>query len=280
MKRREFLVSAGSVGLAAASVVSSATDVSAAENTRRVLQQRPRQNAKKESAQRELTEVRTYTAANGEKKEKLISMLETAMIPALNRLGISPVGLFTASEGDFANKVLVVIPYKTITAFMNTPEQLTADDVYMKSAGAIFDGGSKDPIYTALETSLLHNFATTPKLEKRDLGADRVFEFRIYRSCNVERNRAKIAMFEEGGELNLFREKGLNPIFFGNTISGNLMPSMSYMIAAPNRDALAAAWKSFVEAPEWDKLKKDPAYSDTATEIFKFVLAPTAGSQI
>ena len=150
----------------------------------------------------------------------------------------------------------------------------------MKAAAPVFETTSKDPAYTNYDTFLLYNFPTMPVLETPNLGPDRVFEWRLYRSFNIERNIAKIHMFDEGGELPLFREVGLNPIFFGDVVSGQKLPALMYMIGCPSLEAHAEAWRTFIAHPKWIAMKDLPEYADTATEIDRVVMTPSPGSQI
>jgi len=44
--------------------------------------------------------------------------------------------------------------------------------------------------------------------------------------------------------------------------------------------AMEKGWAAFRSDPEWDKLKKDPQYKDTVSNITNIVLRPAACSQI
>ena len=267
MKRREFLA-ASSAGLAALTT----TTALAAD----------------EPAKREFIEVRKYTVKDAEKRAALVSILDKALIPVLNRQGIKPVGVFVPirretpleREAKFALNVFVVIPHKTTDSFVNATAKLLADAEYRKDAAPIFETTSKNPVYTDCETLLLHGFPTMPTVEVPALGPNRVFEWRLYRSFNIERNEAKIKMFDVGGELPLFREVGLNPIFFGDIIAGTRMPAFLYMIGCSSLEKHAEVWKTFVAHPKWIAMKDLPEYADTATEIESVVLTPSPGSQI
>jgi len=264
MKRRDFLTT-GTAGLAALT----ATAAFAAEG----------------QSKQELIEFRKYTVKDADKLAGLVAILDKALVPALNRQGLKPVGVFTPfpqndNQRKFALNVFVVFPHKTAESFISVNDKLLADSVYRRDAAPIFDTTSKDPVYTDCTTSLLLGFPTLPGIEVPPLGPDRVFQFRDYRSFNIERNDAKIHMFDEGGELPLFRKVGLNPIFFGNVLAGPRMPTFLYMIGCPSLEKHAEAWQTFVRHPEWLAMKDLPKYKDTATEIDAIVLKPSPGSQI
>ena len=272
MKRRDFLTASGT-GLAALTT----TATFAADDPRNRLPLLRRRTLEKE-----FIEVRKYTVKDIEKRTQLIGILDQALIPALNRQGLKPVGVFIPVEKEekYALNVFVAIPHKTSATFINVNTKLLTDNKYRKDAASIFETDSKNPVYTDCETFFLKNFDTVPILETPKLGPDRVFELRLYRSFNIERNAAKIKMFDQGGEVPLFREVGLNPIFFGDVIAGKRQPSLIYMIGCPSLEKHAEAWKTFINHPKWQKLKNDPEYADTATEIERVVLIPSAGSQV
>jgi len=267
MKRREFFA-AGSAGLVA---LTAATALAADE-----------------PGKQEFIEVRKYTIKDADKRAVLVDILDKALIPALNRQGLRPVGVFVpitrevplAREARFANNVFVVVPHKTTDTFVSTAAKLRADTVYKRDAAPIFATTSRDPVYTDCETFLLQGFPTMPTVEVPNLGPNRVFELRLYRSFNIERNEAKIKMFDVGGELPLFREVELNPIFFGDIVAGSRMPAFLYMIGCPSLEKHAEVWRTFVAHPKWIAMKDLPEYADTATEIESVVLTPSPGSQI
>lgn len=266
MKRRDFLATAAL----------SATALTATSSVR----------GNESPQKREFVELRTYTVKDDAKRDLLVETLDKALIPALNAQDAKPVGVFRLRnevekfEEKFRNRVFVVIPHKTLDSYVSLTSKLLADKNYRKNAAAIFSSDSKDPVYLNCETQLLYDFETAPVLETPDLGKDRVFQMRLYRSCNIDRNAAKIHMFDHGGELGAFREIGLNPIFFGEALSGRMMPNLTYMIGCENQEKHDAAWQAFRSHPTWERIKDLPEYADTATEIDRVLLIPSPGSQI
>ena len=271
MQRREFLT-AGSAGLAALTTATTLNaDVPLAEVVTIGLP---------------IIEVQKYTVKNAEKREKLVEILDKALIPALNRRGLKPIGIFVpiAKEEKYALNVFVVIPHnpgnKEDEGFLFGDQYLLRDAEYRKDAAPLFETTSKDPVYTDCETFFLGSGPPVPFLEVPQLGPDRVFELRHYRSFNIERNAAKIEMFGHGGEMSLFREIGLKPVFFGEVVAGSRMPALMYMVGTPSLEKHAELWRAFVAHPKWAAMKDLPEYADTATEIDRVVLTPSPGSQI
>ena len=52
------------------------------------------------------------------------------------------------------------------------------------------------------------------------------------------------------------------------------------MLGFDDMEAKEKGWAAFLEPPEWDKLKKDPQYKDTVSNITNIMLRPAACSQI
>ena len=266
------MLAAGAAGLA----VSSTNQTSA-----QILRQRQRPNRR-----RQCIELRVYTASDVEKKEKLIQVLDEAFVPALNRQGIRPVGVFWTNkeinEGkdEFDLSVFVLYAHNSMESALQTNARLLADPTLREVSASIFEASMKEPRFTTLKSTLMTGFNLCPGIEVPTLAEDRVLQLRYYKSYNFERNAAKVHMFDEGGELPLFRKVGMHPVFFGDTVFGDLMPNLTYMLGFENEETRKAAWKTFVESPEWAAMKDLPMYKETANTIVNVLLKPSKGSQI
>lgn len=243
-------------------------------------------SAQEQVAQREFVEVRTYTCSSAEKRDALIEVFDSALIPALNRQGIGKVGVFWSSgevnDGNaaYATNVFVVIPHQNVASLTTSEQRLLADAVFMKAATALFQAPMKDPLYETCCSSLLRAFETWPQVTPVALSADRLLQLRIYNSYTIERNAKKIAMFEQGGEIAVFQACGLRPVFFGQALVGDKLANLTYLLGFANHDEKEATWKKFREHPAWLKLKADPQYKDTANKITNIVLRPSKRSQL
>ena len=63
-------------------------------------------------------------------------------------------------------------------------------------------------------------------------------------------------------EIAIFRRTGLRPVFFGETLVGSGMPSLTYMLTFENMEERTRNWAAFVADPEWKKLSTTPGYTD------------------
>jgi hypothetical protein len=73
-------------------------------------------------------------------------------------------------------------------------------------------------------------------------------------------------MFNEGGEVPLFKRLGFNAVFYADVISGSHMPNLMYMTSFENRAAREEHWKSFSADPEWKKLVALPEYQHNVSK--------------
>ena len=269
MKRRAFL----KTSLAAASVAG-------------VSQMMNSTDAADKKAATEYYELRIYTLKDAAQQKPVDDYLGKALIPALNRQGITPVGVFTevppaqppATPQPPLLYVLAV--YKSLDQFIGVPSKLAGDTEYQKAGAAYLGVPATDPAYVRMESSLMASFASLPKIELPEKKA-RIFNLRIYESHGEKAAQKKIEMFNTG-ELPIFRRNGLKPVFFGETIIGAKMPNLTYMLTFDDDTARGAAWKRFGADPDWQKLKSIPEYMDKniVSHITNKILVPTASSQI
>jgi hypothetical protein len=238
------------------------------------------------AAVREWIEVKSYVCSSVEKRTRLVEVFDAALIPALNRQGAGKVGVFwtdgEVNEGNtnFNTTVFVVAAFPTLEAFASADRKLLADATFMKDAAPIFEAPMKDPLYDVCSGSLLQAFATCPKVTQVTASPDRLLQLRIYNSYTLERNAKKIAMFEQGGEIGVFRICGMPPVFFGQALAGDKLANLTYMLGFANKEEKDAAWLRFRGHPDWLKLKADPQYKDTANKIANIVLRPSKASQL
>jgi hypothetical protein len=89
-------------------------------------------------------------------------------------------------------------------------------------------------------------------------------------------------MFNDAGEITIFRRVGLHPVFFGEALAGSRMPNLTYMLAFESADELKANWTRFGGDPDWKRLKGMAEYSDKAilSGITNLILKPAEYSQI
>ena len=268
MKRRDFLKSSAAAAAFAgltASLPSSAAEEEAAPA-------------------REFYELRRYQFRRGPMMKRFEDYVTKAALPAMGRMGIGPIGVFTPIGGPDTPAAHVLIPFKSLNEFAAVGERLRADAEYHKAGAEYIDAPPGDPPYERFESSLLVAFSGVPKLEippQKAAGKSRLFELRTYESHSKKANKKKVEMFNEG-ELAIFCRAGLAPVFFGETLIGPKLPNLTYMLAFDDMAAHDKCWAAFGGDPEWKKLSSTPGYTDAeiVTNISNVFLKPMACSQI
>lgn len=258
MKRREFLAA---LCLAAATPLSRM--VTAAD---------------KPAGSKQYLELRHYELASANHQRAFDDFLAEAAIPALNRLGNRPIGVFKMAENENYN-LWVLLPHNSLESVAMANTKMLADPQYQQAGSAVLNCPKDNPVYKRFESSLLLAFEQCPKVEVPTKKNTRVFQLRIYESHNTIMAKRKIEMFNKG-EIALFRSTGLSPVFFGESIIGGKMPNLTYMVGFDDTHAKESAWDKFVNHPEWKKLSSNPYFKNTVSNITNLVLRPAASSQI
>ena len=242
----------------------------------------PRLDALGQPPARQFIELRRYHLLPGARQRAFSAFVGDVAIPALNRAGVSRVGAFTVVYGENAPSLLLVLPHASLDSMMALRERIALDTTYARDGASILDAPLSDPAFVRMESSLLRAFEAIPVLEPSPdagKGTPRICELRTYESHSTRAARNKLAMFN-AGEIPIFRRAGLTPVFFGETIIGAGMPSLTYMLTFRDMAARDAAWSAFGKDPEWKALSGDPQYRDNVSAISDIILQPTSYSQI
>ena len=225
-------------------------------------------------------ELRIYTTTSDAQRQRVNDYWQNAAIPAYNRMGIQPVGVFTEQEDSATNNIYVLIPCDSMEIFTAIPAKLAADADYQKAAAEYLSAPKPNPAYDRFESSLLVAFdgmkhISIPAADKKP----NVFEMRTYKSSSEGKGLNKIQMFESG-EITVMKEVGLAPIFYGRKVVGSHMPCLVYMTCGVNADEHKKHWSAFGAAPVWKQLQADPQYKDNMIGMIRVILKRTAASQI
>jgi len=224
-------------------------------------------------------ELRKYHLLYGSKQRDLHDFLGDVAVPAFNRIEIQPVGVFTVAYGPNSPSVYLLLPHPDLTSVESARHRLAEDQTYVSSGEDFLKRPLSDPSYVRYESSLMKAFEGMPMLETPLDSDGRIFELRVYESHTDEAALRKIEMFNNG-EIPIFREVGLHPVFFAETLIGEKLPNLTYMLAFENMAERDAAWGRFSDHPDWKELSGDPYYADTVSAITDFILRPTAYSQV
>lgn len=249
-----------------------------------------------EPVKRQLLELRTYTLKDEAAVAAFDQYAEEALIPALNRLGIEPVGAFKmtaeqpvapgASKSDSAifmqPKILLVLPAKDGETIALANERVAADKEYQAAAATYNETPSEKPLIARISSELLVAFDCWPEVKvpkQKAANQARLFEMRTYESPTEHLGHLKVEMFNSG-EVPIFLACDIQPVFMGQAIAGGVMPNLTYMTVYDNTTELTAAWKRFSDHPDWKVLREVAKYKGTVTKIHKSNWEPTSYSQL
>jgi hypothetical protein len=229
----------------------------------------------------EYYELRVYTLKNETQQKLVEDYLRDAAIPALNRAGVKHVGAFTELKPETQTKLFVLAQYNSLAHYGKIDYELSKDAELQAKGTAYLNAPAIAPAYERIESSLLKAFVHMPHLEA-PAKKDRIFELRQYQSASEAAGKKKIEMFNDQGEIDIFKRLGFNPVFWGETVIGPLRPNLTYMITFDDLAAKNAHWKAFGSDTQWKKISSVPEYADAllVSKITSTLLVPTAYSQI
>ena len=215
-------------------------------------------------AQREFYELRTYEIKWGTNSQILNNFLKNSFLPALNKNKVKNIGVFTKISNDLPNNIYVLIPYSSIDHFKETYFSLQNDKDFKKASLELNSLSNSKVPYERYSVSHFYAFEGFPKIRKPEKGMS-IFELRHYESPTDDAYLRKVKMFNKG-EFEIFDDVGLNSVFYGEKISGENMPLLSYMLVHESMELRSKAWGKFVVHPKWIEMKAMNEYKTISME--------------
>lgn len=231
---------------------------------------------------REYYQITTYHFSTTDQEKAIDAYLEQTLVPALHKYGIKNVGVFKWLGNDtaFDKKIIMLIPLASPAGLEKLPGK---NDFIasVKEPAQYIDATYDKPPYTSIETVLVYAFPMAPKMQLPKLTtpfADRVYELRSYESATEKQHVNKVHMFNEGGEVDLFKRLQFNAVFYGSVLAGSHMPNLMYMTTFDNMQERDKHWKAFVDDPQWKSLIAMPYYAHNVSHIDIYLMRPAAYS--
>jgi hypothetical protein len=240
--------------------------------------------AMSESKPREFYQLRRYQLQAGPQTRLTEAYFADALIPALSRMGMGPVGAFRLDFGPETPAFYLLIPSSSVEALATVDLSLADDPVFLTAAAPFWQAPATAPAFLRVESSLLSAFIGWPKLTPPPgaaTRAPRIFQLRTYESPSESAHVRKVEMFNSG-EFEIFVNAGAHPVFFADTLVGPRLPNLTYMLSFADMSAMEAHWKKFTADPAWKKLSTLPryAYEEIVSNITNLILNPLASSQV
>lgn len=260
MQRREFL---------AGTLASSALAIASEAGSQAPEVVRPRQ----------FYQLRRYLLQTGPQVAMTEKYISEALIPALADKG-GPIGAFRLDIGPETPTFYVLIPIMAPAMAGALELELNRNESYIKAAEPFWSAPGSSPAFLRIESSLLVAFEGWPRVTPPAKGR-RIFQLRTYESPSYRDHILKVRMFHSG-EFEIFKNAGFAPVFFGDTLIGPRMPSLTYMLSFADSAELDTKWNVFRSDPAWKKLSTDPrfAFEPIVSNITNLVLSPLGASQI
>lgn len=233
---------------------------------------------------REFYLLRRYNLLSGNQLKLTESYFAGALMPALARRGMGPVGAFRLDIGPETPAYILLIPGNSVEALAELDLQLAEDADFLKAADPFWNATSTAPAFQRVEISLLAAFRGWPKItppSSGGAGSKRILQLRTYESPSNGEHVRKVEMFH-AGEFEIFTNAGFHPVFFGDALIGSRLPSLTYMLSFADLTELDAKWDVFRADPAWKKLSSNPRYAfdSIVTNITNLILSPLACSQV
>lgn len=268
MRRRQFLTR--SLAAATASTLGTSAKLTSAQQPM-------------SATQRQTYELRQYRLQIGPQTKLVDDFMSGALIPALNRLGIAPVGAFHLDVGPETPTLYLLLPSQSCELLATADLRLAEDATFLKAAELFWNAPATQPVFVRVESSLLLAFEGWPTLRMpagTALHGKRIFQLRTYESPTYAAHMRKVEMFHRG-EFAIFERTGLHPVFFSQTLVGPRQPSLTYMLTFTDQAEMSANWAKFGADPEWKKLSTAARYADPiVSNITNLILSPAEYSQI
>ena len=228
-------------------------------------------------------EIKIYRIADKTQESKVDAYLRDAYLPALHRAGIPVAGVFKPVEADtaFGKLIYVFVPFKTIDQFLQLPGLLEKDKVYTEAGKSFVDAAYDNPPYKRYESILLKAFMNMPEFAAPKFltaPGEKIYELRSYESATEAKAVKKIEMFNQGGEIELFKSLGFNAAFFAEVLTGCHMPNLMYMITFADMKSHGDHWNAFKDSDGWKKLSGMDEYKNTVSKANPYLLHPTSYS--
>jgi hypothetical protein len=232
------------------------------------------------AAGRDFYQIQVYRLKDKAQEVRVDNYLKMAYIPALHRAGIKNVGVFKPIPSDTVSgkQVIVWIPLTALDQLDKLQATLSNDVAYQTAGADVLNAPFDNLPFQRKESILLKAFPDAPTYfipKHKTKPSERIYELRSYEGPTENLFRQKAKMFNEGGEIKLFKSLEFNAVFYAEVISGNTMPNLMYLTTFADMAAHDAHWAAFGSHPEWKKLSSLDEYKHTVSKTVKILLSPT-----
>lgn len=232
------------------------------------------------AASRDYYQIQVFRLNGKVQEQQADAFLKNAYLPALHRAGIQKVGVFKPIESDTTSgkRIYVWIPFKSLGHFSEIQDILAKDQEYQSKGAGFLDAPFDQLPFVRKESILLKAFQDAPEFvipSHQTAPSERIYELRSYEGPTENLFRKKVKMFNEGGEIRLFKKLDFNAVFYAEVISGSTMPNLMYLTTFADMPTHDDRWNAFRNHPDWKTLSALPEYKNTVSKSVKVLLHPT-----
>ena len=230
-------------------------------------------------------QIKVYNLKDKNQETQVENYLKNAFIPAMHRAGVKDVGVFKpiADDAFAGKKIFVFIPLKNIGQIEKIDADLAKDNQYQKDGADYINASWENPPYVRMESILLKAFKEMPNYAVPNHStppSERIYELRSYEGPTEKYYHKKVEMFNDGGEVTIFKNIGSQPVFFAEVLSGSTMPNLMYLTTYSDMKSHDEHWDTFRSHPDWKKLSGMEEYKHTVSHSVKVLCHPTDYSDI
>ncbi len=199
--------------------------------------------------------LQTYYLRNSTQLPRIHEFMSQGLLPAANRIHDGPKIFLEGLIASHMPQLSVIIGLHSLDEFSSLASGLRKDEGFQKAFAAWENG--PEPPYEHFSQSLLKTAVYSPEIDSRSRASKpRIFELRVYHSPTWKQLAALNERFA-GPEIKIFHRVGIHPILYSETVMGQNMPNLTYLIPFENLAAREKAWDAFGGDPEWVKVRKE-----------------------
>jgi hypothetical protein len=211
-----------------------------------------------------------FNCANTQQVSHVENYVGNTLKPFLKKHGVPVVGIYMPLANDTAavKKLLVWMPLADLNMLGKIEQAFGAIDPFGNDPLIHLDSFQNNAPYSRIETTLASAFKLHPKFSAKksfERSDENIFEYRSYESSTEDMHLRKVEMFNEGGEIDIFRKLDFNAIFYSRAIVGPRMPNLIYMTSFKNMDERNKHWNAFRDDPKWKQISPMPKYAGTVS---------------
>ncbi len=215
--------------------------------------------------------VKVYHCSNQQQIEQIEQYLGKELIPFLHQNGVAKVGAFLPIDHDTATdkQLYLWIPLTRLDQLARIENRFGNLNPYADTGLLRIYGNNAPAPYNSIETMLSEAFAFHKRYNiaaSFTPSSETVYEFRSYESSTENLHLRKVHMFNQGGEIALFKKLDFNAVFYARVIAGAHMPNLIYMTRFRNRADREEHWTRFGNSPEWKTMSAMPKYGNTVSK--------------